>query len=227
MSTSSDAAKKLADLINKVMKQVPEVVPADRDALEELVFSLLLYNNTSARAEEALQKLLEGTIDYNDLRVTLTEDLVNLIGADFPQATERIDRIRASLSEIYTRQYEVTLKPASELSKRDARTYLESLPGMNPFAAARVLLLCFKGHAIPLDEQMLSCLIEEGVFEADTKLHAAQSFLERHIKASNSIPTYLQLQYWAEHYHDDQSNKKANSKSSRGKKKTTTGTAAD
>ncbi len=198
MSQTSDAADLLQKRLQRLERDYPDVEEPQRSDIDELIFSFLLYDNLAAKAESALRKLREGTVDDNDLRVTLTADLVKVIGERFPKAAERIERIRAALNEIYMREYEVSLEPAKEKSKRDARMYLESLEGMLPFVAARVLLLRFGGHAIPLDDQLLGLLIDEGLFEPDTDLLVAQSFLERNIKAADAVPTYLRLQAWAE-----------------------------
>jgi hypothetical protein len=198
VSQKDHAADRLQKLLQRLQKEYGEVTEPQRNDIDELIYSFLLCNNTAARAEGALHKLREGTVDDNDLRITLTLDLIQIIGERFPKATERLDRVRAALNEIYLREYEVTLKPAREKSKRDARMYLESLEGMLPFVAARVLLLRFGGHAIPLDEQLLELLIGEGVFDDDADILVAQSFLERSIKAADAADAYLRLQAWSE-----------------------------
>jgi endonuclease III len=198
VTTTRDAAAKLAALTKRLEKEMPELAAEPRDPVDELIFSLLLSDTTSARADQALQKLRQSTIDDNDLRVTLTEDLLGIIGERYSKGRERLERIRAALTEIYEREYAVTLESASEKPKREARTYLESLDGMTPFAAARVLLLCFGGHAFPVDEQMRACLVAEGCLDEELDLAAAQSFLERQIKAADAPSVYPRLQAWAE-----------------------------
>lgn len=198
MTSTRDAAANLAALIKRLEKEMPEVDVEPRNPVDELVHSLLLSDTTSVRAEQALQKLRQATIDNNDLRVTLTDDLLAIIGERYSKGRERLERIRAALTEIYEREYSVTLEPASLKPKREARTYLESLDGMTPFAAARVLLLCFGGHAFPVDEQMRARLIAEGCLDEDFDLTAAQSFLERNIKAADAATVYPKMQAWAE-----------------------------
>jgi endonuclease III len=217
VSHTSDAADVLQKLLQQLERQYKSVAEAERSDIDELIYSFLLYDNVAAKADTGLRKLREATVDDNDLRVTLTPDLVKIIGERFPKAAERIERLRASLNEIYMREYEVSLEPARDKSKRDARVYLESLEGMLPFVAARVLLLRFGGHAIPLDEQLLTLLIDRGVFEPDTDLLVAQSFLERQIKAADALTTYLRLQAWSE----DNRGGKGRSKSGGTRKKQT------
>ncbi|MCK4873117.1 MAG: hypothetical protein KAS72_10360 [Phycisphaerales bacterium] len=198
MSSANCSPTQLDRLIRRLEREMPEVAEPDRSPIDELIFSLLLYDTNTAKAEAAMRKLRRDTIDDNDLRVTLDEDLVKIISDRYPKALQRVRRIKATLGEIYLREYEVTLEPLMHKTKRDARTYLASLEGMAPFAADRVMLLRIIGHAIPVDDQLLSHLVAEGVFEESVTLREAKSFLERHIRAANAIATYLRLQAWSE-----------------------------
>jgi hypothetical protein len=172
--------------------------PDERTAIEELVYSFLLWESSVQRADNAFKRCQSSFVDLNDLRVSRSNEVQAVLGKTYPLLEERVERLQASLHEIYIREYEVSLAQLDELSKRDARRYLESLEGMVPFVAARVMLFKLGAHAVPIERRLLEKLIEEGVLEADTDIAKAQGALERHIKADDATAAALKLQSFSE-----------------------------
>ncbi|MCA9283089.1 MAG: hypothetical protein H6812_10890 [Phycisphaeraceae bacterium] len=198
MSTTIDHAKSIADFF----KRLPSIeVPEDVEPLEatnELVFSFLLWESTTQRARPAMQRVASTFVDLNELRASRIEDIVEVLGKTYPRGEERAMRLKASLHEIFSKEHEVSLAKASSLGKRDARKYLDNLPGMVPFVAGRVVLLSMGGHAFPLEDRSLAMLIEHGVLEPDMDLPKAVGILERHIMADQALKQYLSFQAWVE-----------------------------
>ena len=64
-------------------------------------------------------------------------------------------------------------------------------------------------HAVPLEERLLDKLIKAGVFEPETPLDKASGTIERHVKASEGLETYLVLQAYSEETSADGSNSRA------------------
>ena len=67
---------------------------------------------------------------------------------------DRFRRLRAVLRNVYLREHAVTLERLADAGKRDAKKYIDSLDGMVPYVAARVLLLCFDVHGVPVSTQV-------------------------------------------------------------------------
>jgi len=81
---------------------------------------------------------------------------------------------------------------------RAVREYLDTLPGCPPYVAARVALLSFGAHAMPVDDRLLTLLTKAGVFEQGTTPAEAEGWLTRQVKAGDSEEAYLALQEWAD-----------------------------
>jgi hypothetical protein len=176
--------------------------PADKgedlEPIRQLVYSFLLWDCTTNRADNAFKRLEDTYVDMNDLRVSRTEEIMGVLGKTYPRADERVARIKASLRDIYLREHAVSLASLREGGKREARKYLESLEGMHHFVAARVALLGMDSHAVPIEERLYDKFIKAEIFEPDTPIEKAAGSIERHVKASEGLETYLLLQSYSE-----------------------------
>ncbi|MBL8762282.1 MAG: hypothetical protein JNL50_13370 [Phycisphaerae bacterium] len=199
--TTPDAAKKLATLLKKLKgvtplpEPLPEHAPSWLDpAVEELVFSMLVWEARTPQAREAIHRIRAGVVDYNELRVCFPEEIRAMLGERYPRGAERAARLRAALNDLYKREHRVTLQAVLTAGKRDARQYLETLDGVPPFAAARTFLVLCAGHAAPVDERIRNLLAEEGVVAPTDEPEAVSSWLERQLKAGDAANAYSALQ---------------------------------
>jgi endonuclease III len=218
------SATKQQEQISKFLKGLPSADPAeatfvesDADPIEEMVWSLLLWETTAAKAERAFKRIRAAVVDLNEFRVCMPDEVVDLLGRGYPNVNERADALLRSLHDVYRREHKVTLEPLRAVNKRDAKKYLESIDGLPRFAAARVTLVALGGHAIPVDEQMRAGMIEAGAIDADTDLDQAASLLERCVKASDAMATHASMLAWAQ---GDSSKKSASSTRKPTKKRT-------
>lgn len=197
MSTH-DHAKALQSLLKSIKSkyQTPEI--PERDALDEMIYSFLLWEATSAKADAAFKRILSSVVDHNELRVCKPQEMVAMIGKTYPRAEERAQRLKASLHELFLREFAVSLEKCAALPKRDARRYLDTLEGMLPYVSARVVLVRLGGHAVPVDDKLLSRLIDEEVMESGTDAVKAEGILDRHVKADDALRTHLLLQAWCD-----------------------------
>lgn len=205
----SDPAKRFAALVKRLKGEYDTAAEAPADApppslaegdavLDQLVHSFMLWETTSAQALAGLKRLREAFVDLNELRVCFPEEISTAIGERFPRSRERATRLRAVLNDIYRREHGLSLSRLVDQPKRDARSYLESLEGMPPFVAARVALLCFGGHAVPVDERLLALLTSERAVEPDVGVEDAAAWIERQVRANEAAATHLLLRRWAD-----------------------------
>lgn len=187
--------------------------PDAGDPIAVLVFSFLLWETSLDRATTAYEKLTQAVVDFNDLRICMPHESVAFIGSNYPRALDRCQRMRASLRDIYLREHAVSLERVQAMGKRDVRKYIETLAGMTPFVAERVLLLAFDAHGVPVDEQLRTQLIDEDVLEEGIEVPEAVSWLSRQIKSVDSRGTHFGLQRWI----DDQAASSRTKKPSRKK----------
>ena len=200
MTTASiDHARALNSLVRAIKgKYAPDDDLPDRTPLEELIYSYVLWEAPASKADAAYRRLTHHIVDLNELRVCRPPEIISVLGKSYPLVEERAMRIKASLQEIYLREFAVTLDKCAALNKRDARKYLDTLDGMPPFVAARVVLLRLGGHAIPVDDKLLSRLVARGVVEPDYDCAKAEGVLERHVKADDAILIHRTLQAWSD-----------------------------
>jgi len=182
-------------LRSNVVAPPPPPPPTQRvDLIDLLVHSFLVWEATLAQADAAMTRIRAATVSFNDFRVSLVKEVVDLIGPRYPLAQERAIRVRATINDLFRREHAVSLERIAKLSKRDGRIYLEGLQGMVPFVSARVSLLGLDAHAIPVDEQTLAALGHHGVLHAETTIVEATSWLQRHIPAEKALAAHLSLQ---------------------------------
>jgi endonuclease-3 len=203
--TSADPSKKLSALLQRIRPPQGEA-PGDPalegcgeggdQALWQLVFSFLAWESTLSRATLAGKRIHAAVVDYNEMRVCLPDELASIIGDRYPRALERVSRLRSTLNDLYKREHAVTLAPVASMGKREARAYLESLEGMTPYVAARLVQLSLGGHAFPLDERLRQALLEAGAVPQDLPLVDAGGWLERQFRAGEATEPYLLLEQW-------------------------------
>ena len=173
-----------------------ELAPAPRDhddpIVHELVTACLAWDAPRKGVAPALEKIRETLIDYNEFRVMIPEDAGALLGARYPNAEERCARIRAALTEVFHRENGVALSHLREANKRDAKAYLDSLPGLPAYVVNRVALVGCGVHAFPVDSVIHDLFDNAGVTEADSNPSALASRLERTIRAGDA-----EERFWA------------------------------
>ena len=200
--SSTDAAALLAGLLSRLLRAGEPETPTVPECgveplLYELLRSFLLWEASPAKAELAIENVLNAVVDLNELRICLPDEVHAMIGSRYPRGLERAMRIRSALSDLFEREHDASLDILTTMSKRDARAYLLSLDGVPPFVASRVVLLRLGAHAFPMDQRLLKPLVAEGVFAAKATPDAAASWLERNLRAGEVRAAYLAIEEWA------------------------------
>ena len=186
----ADVAK-LMKLVKKVGAKDP--VPSagassdGKDPIEVLVYSFLLWEATEKQADDAMAKIRGSIVDFNDLRVFLPNEIVTLIGARYPLALERAQRMKTSLHSIYLGQHAVSLDHLADAGKRDAKALIEALEGIPPYVSARVLQRCFGVHVIPVDDRLVDLLIEAKVLSEIVDSGELSSWMSRQVKSVDGL----------------------------------------
>lgn len=193
------AAKSFDSLVKRLRDKLGAPEPLPLDLKDQFLWSFLLWEASVADAERAMKKVQSAFIDVNELRVSLVEEIVAVIGPRYPRAEERAKRLKEALHSLFLREHAIGFDHLKEMPKRAARQYIESLDGIPPFVSGRMALLGLGGHATPLDERMLGALIDEEVFEEGVALDAAAAALERHVKATDAVETHMLLLNLCEH----------------------------
>lgn len=160
--------------------------PEPVDLVDLFVHSYLLWQAPTSDANAALARIKAAFIDWNDFRVSLDSDVVDIIGRNYWRAHERVSRMREAMTDVFRREHRVSFERLRTLMKKDAVSYMETLRGMTPFVSNRVLLIGVEFHAIPLDEFGLNILLQQNVVPQGLGLTDAIHWLARHVKAEEA-----------------------------------------
>lgn len=197
MKNATAYAKKLRGLLRRTKVDVP-VESRHTDPLDQLVYAFLLWETTHRQADQAYNRLMKHVVDHNDLRVSDPADIALAIGPRYSRIDERAVRMRDALHGVYLANHAMTLEPLNDMSKRDARVFLDSLDGMVPFVSASIVLYALGGHAIPVDQQLVAKLKRDQIADPDATLEEIQAFLEHQIKAAETLKATAELRTYAE-----------------------------
>jgi len=167
--------------------------PEGIDLVDLFVHSYLLWQAPSADANQALKRLKAAFFDWNDMRVSLTSDIIDAIGHRYWRAGDRVAKLRDAMNAVYRREHKVCLDRLRTLMKKDAVSYMETLPGMLPFVSSRVLLVGVDFHSVPLEEFGLQLLVQHGAIPQGMSLSEAQGWVSRHVKAEEARDAHRAL----------------------------------
>ncbi len=166
------------------------------DPVEHLLWSLLIWESTAVKAREAYKRLVDAASDLNELRVMLKSEFEDLLGPRYPMVSERAARIKMALNDVYNREHDVTMAHLHKEQKREARKYLDTIEGLPPFCAARVMAVSLGGHAIPVDERLRERLVEAGVADEKSDAVSLMGSLERAVKAADGLEAIALFEEW-------------------------------
>jgi endonuclease III len=168
MSTNRSA---IISKVYKVLKKhyKPVAPPADRTALEHLLYGCLLENARYDAADEAFAKLKELYFDWNEIRVTTVTELAEGM-AGIPDASSAAQRVKRALQSIFEGSYSFDIEALKKQNLGKAEKDLEKVNGSTPFVRSYVTQHALGGHSIPISKGAIDVLYAVGVIndaEAD------------------------------------------------------------
>lgn len=150
--------------VHKVLKKhyKPAVPPAERNVLEHLLYACCLENARVEAADEAFAKLKELFFDWNEVRVTTTTELAEVM-TSIPDAPAAATRIKKSLQSVFEASYTFDLDPMQKQNLGKAEKDLEKIAGSSSFVRAYVVQHALGGHSIPVNNGAVDALYAVGV----------------------------------------------------------------
>ena len=149
------------------------------DPLSELVASLLSHRTKNKDSHKAFQQLIERFPTWELVRDAPTEDVEAAI-ASCTWAESKAPRLQQVLRLIGERLAgEWSLDFLGEMPVTEARTWLESLPGVGPKTSAAVLAFSrLRGRALPVDSHHHRVAIRLGILPAKVDVGKSHAILE-------------------------------------------------
>lgn len=175
-------------------------VPADSgpvDPLRVLVQAVLETDASRKQAEKAFVAIEKEYVDLNELRVAPVREVSELIGKDFFFSRRQAEELTNALNSLFRRSTSLTFDYLKSMTKRDLRRHLSEL-GLGPYAVAMLLLRCFGGHAIPVDDSLVESLKIEDFVHPEASLGEVQGFLERVVLQKDAMSAHYALKAYME-----------------------------
>jgi endonuclease III len=187
------------DKFFRSVKSGQKVKPAEfADPIDALIYGLISESTTERQAKRVFKNIQSHFVDYNDLRVSRTEEVQELMEDLTTKGEQVAGNLTKILSAVFDKYDGMSLKTIDAQGKRQAKKELDELPGVTHFAVNFCFLAALEGHAIPLTEPMLNFLKERELVDPQITQDEIETFLERHISASNGWEFYELLRQAAE-----------------------------
>ncbi len=200
MRGATECARRLKLMLSSLRSKLGKpTLPATGDPITQLVLGVLSRDVPEAKAQEGLDRLRSMVVDYNELRVIPPLEMSEVLH-DLPEARLKCEDITRALNKIFAVEHVVSLERVAALPRKEGLAYLERIDGLEPWTRARIRLLGFGQHAMPLDEAMWALLRREEVVAPRAPLAEAQQFLERQIAEEDALEFFalLRRHAWAE-----------------------------
>ena len=194
MKNSKDYCGKIKKQFQALKKNGPAVTAVKYDTpVDAIVYAFISTFTTEANASRIMKRLNSHFVDLNDLRVSRSEEIMEVFGDTSPEAAASAEAMTKVLNAIFDKYDKVTLSGLTEEGKRQARKELEEIPGMTPFTVAYTFLTALGGHAIPLTDKMVDYLKQNELVHPEATPQEIESFLERQVGAADAYKFYLLL----------------------------------
>lgn len=192
MTALANRAEKFNKLYKVVKKYFqPVLSPANRTVLEHLVYACCLEDSTYEAADEVLAKLQVDYFDWNEIRVTTSLELAELMkGLYDPLAAA--GRLRKVLHGLFESKYSFDAEFLKKENLGKAIEQLEKYKGISPFVVATAAQLALGGHSIPVDQALLSLMYTIGAISEEEQKQGKVPGLERTIP-KNKGPEFASL----------------------------------
>lgn len=194
MKNSKDYAKKIRRLHRSLSGKYPKVKKVIHDEpADAIVYAIISAELSKKATESAIKRFADYFVDLNDLRVSQTEEIVEMLGADTPVTRTIASTITMVLRAVFNEYHKVSLEALKKTGKRPARQILEKLEGTSHFVVDYCMLTSLQGHAIPLTKGMIKYLTSKELVYPNADEQRIGGFLAKQISAKKGYEFYALL----------------------------------
>lgn len=194
MKNSKGYSKKIQRLHRSLSRKYPKVQKVIHDEpADAIVYAIISAELSKKATESAIKRFADYFIDLNDLRVSQTEEIVEMLGEDTPVTRTIASTITMVLRAVFNEYHKVSLEALKRTGKRPARQILEKLEGTSRFVVDYCMLTSLQGHAIPLTEGMIEYLKSKELVYPDADEQQIEGFLAKQISAKKGYEFYALL----------------------------------
>lgn len=199
MKNSKEYAQKLQKLCREMRRTHPKVERATyEDPAEALICGIISENMSEAAAQKAVKQIRTSFVDWNDLRVSRVEEIVEALGEDTASSRATAFALVTVLRGIFDEHHRISLQTLKKLGKRPAKQGIEHFEGVSRFAVNYCMLTALQAHAIPLTGRMIEYLRKNEIVDVNADEEDIEGFLTRQIAAKDAYEFYALLRRQSE-----------------------------
>ncbi len=199
MKNSKQYSKKIQALYRKLKRKYPKITKVVYDEpTEAVVYGIISEEMTGSASQSVIKRFTDHFVDTNDLRVSLTQEKIELLGDDSSLTKDIALTLNVVLRAIFDKYHTVSLDELKKTGKRPARQSLEKINGLSHFVVCYCMLTALDAHAIPLTETMVNYLKENALVASQADEDDIEGFLTRLIPANSGYEFYALLKMESE-----------------------------
>ena len=199
MKNSKEYSQKVYKLYRSLKHKHPKAKKVIYDEpVDALIYAIISERMSEKAAHSAMKRFTDYFFDWNDLRVSRPEEIVELLCGDTAVTRDITLSLTKVLGAVFEKYNLVSLKVLRKIGKRPARQTLEKMNGLSRFVVSYCMLTSLQGHAIPLTKKMIDYLKSEQLIHPDSDEQQIEGFLARQISAENAYEFYTLLRRQSE-----------------------------
>ena len=194
MKDSKEYSSKIEKLYRSIKRKYSKPEKPDyQNPIDAIVFAAAAEYLSTAKAKSAVGKFSDYFVDFNDMRVSRPEEIIELVGMDQPNARDIAENIIRVLSAIFRLYHIIDLEPLKKMGKRPAKQILEKLDGSTDFIINYFMLTFLQAHTIPLTDRMVEYLKENELVHPSADKAQIRGFLAKRVSSKEAYTFYALL----------------------------------
>lgn len=194
MKNSKEYAQRLHKLYRELKRAHPKVEKTTyEDPAEALICGIISERLSETATSRALREIRSAFVDWNDLRVARVQEIVEALGSNTLPSRAAASALTLALQGIFDEHHKISLAILKKLGKRPARQGLEKLNGVSRFVINYCMLTSMDAHAVPLTQEMIGYLRDNGAIAPDADEEDIEGFLTRQVAAKDAYEFYALL----------------------------------
>jgi len=194
MKNSKEYAQEIRKFYRSLKRKYAKPLrPAYEDPVDAVVYGIISADRTEPETETVLKRFGDYFVDWNDLRVSRAEEIVDVLVDDSPAGRDTAMSLTQALGSVYARYHMVSLRSLTKTGKKPARQILEKLNGVTEYVIDYCMLTALQGHAVPLTKRMTRYLIANGLVDPEADEEQIKGFLARQVSAKDAYEFYALL----------------------------------
>lgn len=173
--------QKLVNQLFALHKGPKQAATQGREVLEQFLYAICREGVTRDAADQAYAALRERFFDWNELRVSSTQEIADVIDEFVVDGEVRGQRLIDFLQEVFETTFSFDLEGLQKKGLKQAAKQLARYQAANDYAVSWVIQKSLGGHAIPLDAAALRVLRRLNILEDGQDLEILRASLEHQI----------------------------------------------